>query len=154
MTTLIGGRLAGREPTEDDVEPLTWSLWERARGRTRSASCSRRPARGARPLDHRLPRPLRHRPHPGAGSATLADRRGPRAGDQIPGALPALGAFTPYTAIVNVTGQPAISLPLYLGPDGLPTAVQLVGSPTREDVLLALATQLEAAAPWPATARR
>ena len=38
------------------------------------------------------------------------------------------GAFTPYTAIVNVTGQPAISLPLYHGEDGLPTAVQLIGA--------------------------
>ena len=32
------------------------------------------------------------------------------------------GQFTPYTAIVNVTGQPAISLPLYHGDDGLPSA--------------------------------
>ena len=56
--------------------------------------------------------------------------------------------FTPFTAIVNVTGQPAIALPLYHGDDGLPTAVQLIGSPAREEVLLALATQLERALPW------
>ena len=30
MTTMVGGRIAGREPTADDVEPLTWALWERA----------------------------------------------------------------------------------------------------------------------------
>ena len=58
------------------------------------------------------------------------------------------GAFTPYTAIVNVTGQPAIALPLYQGEDGLPTAVQLIGPPAREDLLLALANQLEQALPW------
>jgi amidase len=58
------------------------------------------------------------------------------------------GHFTPYTAIVNVTGLPAISLPLYQGEDGLPTAVQLVGPPAREDVLLSLSTQLERARPW------
>ena len=58
------------------------------------------------------------------------------------------GSFTPYTAIVNVTGQPAISVPLYHGDDGLPTAVQLIGRPTREDTLLALAAQLERARPW------
>jgi amidase len=58
------------------------------------------------------------------------------------------GAFTPYTAIVNVTGQPAIALPLYQGEDGLPTAVQLIGHPAREDLLLALASQLEQALPW------
>ena len=56
--------------------------------------------------------------------------------------------FTPFTAIVNVTGQPAIALPLYHGEDGLPTAVQLIGPPAREEVLLALATQLERALPW------
>ena len=58
------------------------------------------------------------------------------------------GYFTPYTGIVNVTGLPAIALPLYQGEDGLPTAVQLIGPPAREDVLLSLATQLEQAVPW------
>jgi amidase len=58
------------------------------------------------------------------------------------------GAFTPYTAIVNVTGQPAVALPLYQGEDGLPTSVQLIGRPAREDLLLALGAQLEQALPW------
>jgi amidase len=58
------------------------------------------------------------------------------------------GGFTPYTAILNVTGQPSIALPLFQGPDGLPTAVQLIGPPAREDLLLALATALEQALPW------
>jgi amidase len=47
-----------------------------------------------------------------------------------------------------VTGLPAISLPLYQGDDGLPTGVQLIGPPAREEVLLSLAGQLEAALPW------
>ena len=50
--------------------------------------------------------------------------------------------------MMNVTGQPAVSLPLYQGEDGLPLAVQLIGQPAREDVLLALSAQLEAAVPW------
>jgi amidase len=58
------------------------------------------------------------------------------------------GYFTPFTAILNVTGQPAIALPLYQGDDGLPTAVQLIGPPAREDVILRLAAQLEEALPW------
>jgi amidase len=58
------------------------------------------------------------------------------------------GYFTPFTAIVNVTGQPAIALPLYHGEDGLPTAIQLIGRPAHEEVLLSLATQLESALPW------
>ena len=58
------------------------------------------------------------------------------------------GAFTPYTAIVNVTGLPAISLPLYHGDDGLPAGVQLIGRAASEGALLGLATALEAALPW------
>jgi amidase len=58
------------------------------------------------------------------------------------------GQFTPYTALWNITGQPAMSVPLFHGDDGLPLAVQLVGPPAREDVLLSLAAQLEAARPW------
>ncbi len=58
------------------------------------------------------------------------------------------GHFTPYTAIANATGLPAITLPLYHGDDGLPTAVQLIGRPAGEAGLLALAGQLERALPW------
>ena len=58
------------------------------------------------------------------------------------------GEFTPYTAIVNVTGQPAISVPLYEGEDGLPLAVQLIGPPAGEDVLIGLAAQLQRARDW------
>ncbi|MEO7002406.1 MAG: amidase [Ktedonobacterales bacterium] len=57
-------------------------------------------------------------------------------------------AFTPFTPIFNVTGQPAISVPLFQGADGLPLAVQLAGPPLGEGLLLALAAQLEAAHPW------
>ena len=46
------------------------------------------------------------------------------------------GQFTPYTAIFNVTGQPAISLPLFHGDDGLPVAVQIAGRPAGEGELL------------------
>jgi amidase len=56
--------------------------------------------------------------------------------------------FTPYTAIYNVTGQPAISLPLYLSQDGLPAGVMLVGRPAGDAPLLSLAAQLEQAMPW------
>jgi amidase len=56
--------------------------------------------------------------------------------------------FTPYTAIYNTTGQPAISLPLYQSTEGLPIGVMLVGRPGGEAALLSLAAQLEAAQPW------
>ena len=49
------------------------------------------------------------------------------------------GLFTPYTSLFNVTGQPAISIPVGFGADGLPTGVQIVGKPLCEDTLLQLA---------------
>ncbi len=58
------------------------------------------------------------------------------------------GAFTPFTPAFNMTGQPAISLPLHETPDGLPLGIHLVAAAGREDVLLAVAAQLERAAPW------
>ena len=48
----------------------------------------------------------------------------------------------------NITGQPAVSLPLHWSADGLPIGVQLVAAYGREDVLLAVAAQLESAQPW------
>jgi amidase len=56
--------------------------------------------------------------------------------------------FTPFTPFVNVSGQPAISLPMYEGDDGLPLAVQLIGKPLGEGELLSLGTQLEAEQRW------
>jgi amidase len=57
-------------------------------------------------------------------------------------------AFTPWTSAWNVTGMPAISLPLHWTPAGLPVGVMLAARPAEEELLLALAAQVEAAAPW------
>ncbi|MFI5396817.1 MAG: amidase [Candidatus Binatia bacterium] len=56
--------------------------------------------------------------------------------------------FLIFTAPFNVTGQPAISLPLHWSKDGLPIGVQLVAGYGREDVLIRVAAQLEQARPW------
>jgi amidase len=56
--------------------------------------------------------------------------------------------FTPWTAVFNVTGQPAVTIPAGFGEDGLPLSVQLVGRLGAEDTLYALAGQLEVARPW------
>ncbi|MDO8861955.1 amidase family protein [Haliea sp. E1-2-M8] len=55
----------------------------------------------------------------------------------------------PFTAVFNVTGQPAISLPLGRSESGLPFGIQFAASQGREDLLLALAASLEQAQPWP-----
>ncbi|HEY0890091.1 MAG TPA: amidase [Nocardioides sp.] len=57
-------------------------------------------------------------------------------------------AFTPWTSAWNVTGMPAVSLPLHQTPDGLPVGVMLAARPAQDAQLLSLAAQLEAAAPW------
>jgi amidase len=56
--------------------------------------------------------------------------------------------FGPFTAPFNVSGHPAISLPLGQSRDGLPIGVQLVAAHGRDDLLLQVAAQLEQAAPW------
>jgi amidase len=56
--------------------------------------------------------------------------------------------YAAFTALFNVTGQPAVSVPLYWTPDGLPIGTMLVGRPADEATLLALSAQVEAARPW------
>ena len=149
MTTMIGGQVAGREPTEDDVEPLTWAIYEHVRQQNTLdyLTALGRLERVGRSIvsflvdwDAVLTPALAQRPVP------IGEIHG--RGPDPWGNYRRSGAFTPYTAIVKVTGLPAISLPLYQGEDGLPLAVQLIGPATGEDLLLRLAAQLEEALPW------
>ncbi len=149
LTTLIGGKLAGREPAEADVEPLTWAMWERARSQDtlsylaaqgRLESVARSIVTFLDSYDAVLTPALAQRPV----QINEIHGRGPDPW----GNYQRSGYFTPYTAIVNVTGLPAVSLPLYQGDDGMPLAVQLIGKPAGEGRLLALASQLERALPW------
>ncbi|WP_460864685.1 amidase family protein [Rhodococcus aerolatus] len=79
----------------------------------------------------------------------------------LPGPVPRVGSLTglrtlvgaprrvPFTVPWNVTGQPALSVPAGLDADGLPLAVQLVGAPGSEELLLGVAAQLEGVLRWP-----
>ncbi len=57
-------------------------------------------------------------------------------------------SFAPFTALFNMTGQPAISLPLSLSATGLPIGTQFIGASGCEDMLFRLSSQLEQAVPW------
>jgi amidase len=149
IVTAIGGRLRGREPTPEDVEPLTWMLYERARNQDtitfltaegRLQSVARSIIAALAPFDVVLTPALARRPLP----IGEVHGRGPDPWDHYQRS----GRFTPFTAICNVTGQPAIALPLYHGEDGLPLAIHLIGRPADEGALLAVASQLEQARPW------
>jgi amidase len=73
--------------------------------------------------------------------------------DHLGPSAPALGladvvASVSFTACENVTGLPAISLPLHWTEAGLPVGAQLVGGPWDEATLIRLSAQLEEAMPW------
>ena len=145
-----GEGILGRPPTAEDVEPLTWALFQKGRALdaldyrrsvARLQQVARKVVGATISYDVLLTPALAQRPVP-IGRITGMTRPDPLH------ALSLSNLFTPYTALWNVTGQPAISLPLFHGDDGLPLGVQLVGPPAGETVLLALAGQLEQALPW------
>ena len=68
--------------------------------------------------------------------------------EDLKGYMQATNRYTAFTQLLNVTGQPAVSLPLGRSSDGLPIGVQLAAPQGGEGLLFALAAQLERARPW------
>jgi amidase len=142
--------LLGRELTADDVEPLTWAMAEI--GRERSAARYLRDVGIHQGLGravaawHESGFDLQLTPTMAAPPVPLGthDQSGPDPMEAYRKAL-VQGVFT---ASYNATGQPAISLPLYWSGEGLPVGVQLSAPAGREDLLIAVAAQLERAQPW------
>lgn len=143
------GQQLGREVTADDVEPLTWALSESAAGLhavdyaqaiAASSRFTRQVAGFWETHDLLLTSTLGELP-------PLIGELEPPADN--PFATQAhTGALVPFTTHFNVTGQPAISLPLHVSEAGLPIGVQLVAGYGREDLLIQVAAQLEEASPW------
>jgi amidase len=137
----------GRPVTADDMEPSTWASYEAGaafdaggyvQALTKMQAWSRRAISWW--LDDGfdlLLTPTVAEPPPVLGDLTDPATGGSR-----------LLPFAIFAAPFNVTGQPAMSLPLALSGSGLPVGVQLVGAPYREDLLFRVAAQVERARPW------
>jgi amidase len=151
----VAGRILGRDPGPGDVEPLSWELYELARRQdtlTYLAAQNELEQLGRRLVAHMLAFDVIVTPLLASQPVMTGEIHG-RGPDPLQH-FRRSGLFTPYTAIVNVTGQPAIALPLYTDADGLPLAVHLIGPPAGEDLLLGVAAQLERAQPWSGRAPR
>jgi amidase len=145
------GELLGTPVTEDGVEPGTWAAAEMGRSVTGAQYLAGVDGLHAHTRDvvrwwevdgwDLLLTPTVPELPPTLGQfASTPD-------DPLVGLLRS-AAIVAFTAPFNITGQPAISLPLAWSAAGLPIGMQLVAAPAREDVLLRIAAQLEAAHPW------
>ena len=149
LSIAYSGMVAGREPTAEDMEPMSWAIYSMVQqlnavqgmgAATQLQAFARRLVAFLEPYDALLTPALAERPLPLGTLDTAAP--------EPMSTFTRSGLFTPFTPVFNAGGQPGISLPLYEGEDGLPLAVQLVGRPAGEAALLALAAQLEEASPW------
>jgi amidase len=142
-------RVTGQTPGPDKLEGLTLAYYER--GKTVSASryiqsktilgqITRGIARFHQRYDLWLTPTLGEPPW-------VLGRFDPDRSD-LAAVMAEFAAYVPFTPLQNVTGQPAINLPLHWNTDGLPIGVQFVGAFGDELTLLQLATSLERAAPW------
>lgn len=142
-------RLTGQTPSADHFEGLTWGLYEAgkrvgaseyllAKGAMQQAS--RRAAAFHEKYDMWLTATL-GLPPVKLGTFDMEERNPEKS-------FAPLIDYVPFTAMQNVTGQPAINLPLHWNKAGLPVGVQFVGRYGDEETLLKLAAEIEKAQPW------
>jgi amidase len=147
------GRRAGREVTQVDVEPLTWMYADIGKATTgvqytdaiaaMHAWTRRMATWWADDGYDLLLTPTMAEPPPVLGDLVVNDP------DELFDAAARSVPLAAYAAPFNVTGQPAISVPLYFWAEAnLPIGAQLVADYEREDLLLQVAGQLERARPW------
>ncbi|OMC55778.1 amidase [Mycobacterium sp. IS-836] len=144
------GETLGREMTADDIEPVNWVLVQQAQRLTAvdyadaqaAGWAFRRAVQGwwAHGWDLLLSPTLAEPPLP-----LTEFENNP---EQPTAPMRRAGQFAAFTPPFNMSGQPAISLPLHRNGDGLPIGIQLAAAYGREDVLIRVAAQLESAHPW------
>lgn len=142
-------RITGKTPTQDDFEPLTWTLGET--GRQQSSGDYLLAATDLQQVARQI-----------AGMClnydvmlmpTIAEPPPPLGTFDSPPDNPWHGlfraaSFLPFTPLCNITGQPGMSVPLFWNSDGLPIGTQFAAHFGDEATLFRLAAQLEAARPW------
>ncbi len=147
---LVGlGRTLGRDVTADDVEPLTWAMAAAAddvRAVDYALAAQASVAFGRQLATFWETHELLLTPTLGEPPPLVGELDPPA--DKPFATQSRTASLVPFTTHFNVTGQPAISLPLHLNGSGLPIGVQLVAAYGREDLLIQVAAQLEEAAPW------
>jgi amidase len=141
--------ILGRTLKPEDMEPLTWTLYEIGRSQTGAKyllalqtiqRMARDVARFFLEYDLWLTPTLALPPLP-------LGRFEPAPDDPLQG-LRQASAFAPFTPICNLTGQPAMSVPLFWNGEGLPIGTHFIGRFGDEATLFRLAAQLETARPW------
>ncbi len=143
------GKAVGREARRDDVEPLTFAAAERgrklpaaeyARALITMHGFGRQVAKMFQRFDVLLSPVLANPPLP-LGRCSMQN-------PDVESYAAELASELPFTPIYNISGCPAIALPLHRTADGLPVGVQLGAAFGNEALLLRLASQLEQAQPW------
>ena len=140
----------GRLLKPEDVEPMTWALAEMGRGTPAAGLLTqlefvhrygRRMAAWWQKGFDLLLTPTTAEPPPRIGEFVTSPEQPLR---------PLLRAtpFGAYTLALNLSGQPAISLPVHWTPEGLPVGAMLIAAYAREDLLIRVAAQLEQSLPW------
>ena len=140
---------SGKTPAREEFEGLTWGLYQY--GKTITAGqyqlawtvlqgVTRKVAAWQQPYDAWIT-PMLAQPPLKIGTVNLEET------DLMKGFAPIIN-YIPFAALQNVSGQPAINLPLSWSKSGLPLGVQFVGRFGEEHVLLQLAAQIEKAQPW------
>src|SRR5436305_1321724 len=144
------GELTGASFGPDDLDPLNWALTELGRACTAQQylatvdwlhGYTRRMAGWWASGFDLLLTPTLPQPPPPLGTFT------PSREDPVAAGMRA-AQFAGFTSPFNMTGQPAISLPLEWNDEGLPIGIQLAAAYGREDLLIRVAAQLEQARPW------